>query len=89
MVLKWIKSKSTVKPKEIDYESSPTTVYVRKNIVETEDKDEFGQATIFFEYDEAQLTHEEYQLYAAEKTQKDSAKIMKTLADIYEKLNNK
>lgn len=55
------KSKSTVKPVEIDKTSSPAGVYIRINIVETEPEDENSSA--YFEYDEAYLTNEEFNQY--------------------------
>ena len=57
-----------------DTTSSKTTVYVRQNIVEkekaventnSEDNDAIS-TTVFYEYDEAKLTKEEYQEYLKE-----------------------
>ena len=67
MNIKWIKSESTIRPQEIDTLSSPTTVYLRKNIQEIEKKDFNEQKTIIYEYDEAALTITEYQIYLIEK----------------------
>lgn len=50
------------KPLEVDTISSPSTVYLRKNIIQAEQKS--GDATIsVWEYEEAQLTPEEYKEY--------------------------
>lgn len=67
MILNYIKSQSTVKPELIDTTSSKSTVYLRKNIVEVERNDmNDDTSTIFYEYDEAKLTKEEYQEYLKE-----------------------
>lgn len=50
------------KPPEIDTISSPTTVYLRKNINQTEISSEEGSGRMW-EYEEAQLTKEEYEEY--------------------------
>lgn len=50
------------KPDEVDTTSSPTTVYLRRNIRQTEITS--GEETIqVWEYEEAQLTKEEYEEY--------------------------
>lgn len=50
------------KPQEIDTTSSPSTVYLRKNISQVDAKS--GEETIkVWQYEEAQLTPEEYEEY--------------------------
>ena len=67
MKLNFIKSQSSVKPDLIDTTSSKTTVYIRQNIVENIKTDEMsGEKTIFYEYEEAKLTKQEYQEYLKE-----------------------
>ena len=67
MKLNYIKSQSSVKPDLVDTTSSKTIVYVRQNIVEKIKTDELsGEETVFYEYDEAKLTKEEYQEYLKE-----------------------
>ena len=73
MKLNFIKSQSSVKPDLVDTTSSKTTVYVRQNIVEKEkaventSEDNCAASTaVFYEYDEAKLTKEEYQEYLKE-----------------------
>ena len=67
MKLNFIKSQSSVKPDLVDTTSSKTTVYIRQNIVENIKKDEMsGEETVFYEYEEAKLTKEEYQEYLKE-----------------------
>ena len=67
MKLNYIKSQSTIKPDLIDTTSSKSTVYLRKNIVEVEKINESDNSTtLFYEYDEAKLSKEEYQEYLKE-----------------------
>ena len=67
MKLNYVKSSSSVKPDLIDTTSSKTTVYVRQNIVENIKTDEMSEEeTVFYEYEEAKLTKEEYQEYLQE-----------------------
>ena len=80
MKLNYIKSQSSVKPDLVDTTSSKTTVYVRQNIVENKKTDEMsGEETVFYEYEEAKLTKEEYQEYLKELEITD---IQKQRADI-------
>ena len=67
MKLNYIKSQSSVKPDLIDTTSSKVVVYLRQNIVENIKTDEMsGEETVFYEYEEAKLTKEEYQEYIKE-----------------------
>ena len=67
MKLNYIKSQSSVKPDLVDTTSSKVVVYLRQNIVENIKTDEMsGEETVFYEYDEAKLTKEEYQEYLKE-----------------------
>ena len=67
MKLNYVKSSSSVKPDLIDTTSSKTTVYVRQNIVENRRTDDMsGKENVFYEYDEAKLTKEEYREYLKE-----------------------
>ena len=67
MKLNYIKSQSSVKPDLVDTTSSKVVVYLRKNIVENKKTDEMsGEETVFYEYEEAKLTKEEYQEYLKE-----------------------
>lgn len=78
MKLVWYKSESTTKPKEVDYESSPTTVYLHRKI-----KSEERDGATWFTYEEAKLTPSEYTVYAAEQAREDNLAIMSALTDIY------
>lgn len=64
MILNYVKSQSSIKPELIDTTSSKTTVYLRKNIIETKQDDDYN--TTLYEYDEAKLTKEEYTQYLKE-----------------------
>lgn len=67
MKLNYIKSQSSVKPDLLDTTSSKVVVYLRQNIVENIKTDEMsGEETVFYEYEEAKLTKEEYQEYLKE-----------------------
>ena len=67
MKLNFIKSQSSVKPDLVDTTSSKVVVYLRQNIVENIKTDEIsGEETVFYEYEEAKLTKQEYQEYLKE-----------------------
>ena len=67
MKLNYVKSQSSVKPDLVDTTSSKVVVYLRQNIVENIKTDEIsGEETVFYEYEEAKLTKEEYQKYMKE-----------------------
>ena len=67
MKLNYVKSQSSVKPDLIDTTSSKVVVYLRQNIVENKKTDEMsGEETVFYEYEEAKLTKQEYQEYLKE-----------------------
>ena len=67
MKLKYVKSQSSVKPDLLDTTSSKVVVYLRQNIVENKKIDGMsGEETVFYEYEEAKLTKQEYQEYLKE-----------------------
>ena len=67
MQLNYVKSQSSVKPDLVDTTSSKSTVYLRKNIVENKKIDEMsGEEIVFYDYEEAKLTKEEYAEYLKE-----------------------
>lgn len=70
--LDYKKTESDTMPDEIDTISSPTTVYLRKNIRAEERKDpETGETRTVFVYDEAKMQRQEYVDYLSGKTQAD------------------
>lgn len=84
MNIKWLKSSSTVKPKEVDYESSPDTIYLHRKITEKVIEEEGGGSHILYEYEEAKLTPAEYAVFAAKQSRDDNLAIMEALADLFE-----
>ena len=67
MKLNYVKSQSSVKPDLVDTTSSKAIVYLRQNIIENIKTDEMsGEKTVFYEYEEAKLTKQEYQEYLKE-----------------------
>ena len=95
MKLNFIKSQSSVKPDLVDTTSSKTTVYVRQNIVEkektvenTNSEDNDTTSTVFYEYDEAKLTKEEYQEYLKELNGSDTLQTIEDLKVNDDKINS-
>ena len=64
MKLTYMKSKSTVKPDVVSIEK--TTVYIRRNITEENYTYEDGRTGVFYAYEEAKLSHEEFSKYSNE-----------------------
>ena len=88
MKLNYIKSQSSVKPDLVDTTSSKIVVYLRQNIVENIKTDETsGKETVFYEYDEAKLTKEEYQEYLKELNGSDTLQTIENLKAENESLN--
>ena len=88
MKLKYIKSQSSVKPDLVDTTSSKVVVYLRQNIVENIKTDETsGKETVFYEYDEAKLTKEEYQEYLKELNGSDTLQTIEDLKAENQNLN--
>ena len=95
MKLNFIKSQSSVKPDLVDATSSKTTVYIRQNIVEKEktventnsEDNDATSTTVFYEYDEAKLTKEEYQEYLKELNGSDTLQTIENLKAENQNLN--
>ena len=95
MKLNYIKSQSSIKPDLIDTTSSKTSVYIRQNIVEKEktventnsEDNDATSATVFYEYDEAKLTKEEYQEYLKELNGSDTLQTIENLKTENQNLN--
>ena len=95
MKLNYIKSQSSVKPDLVDTTSSKTTVYIRQNIVEKEktventnsEDNDATSTTVFYEYDEAKLTKEEYQEYLKELNSSDTLQTIENLKAENQNLN--
>ena len=95
MKLKYVKSQSSVKPDLIDTTSSKVVVYVRQNIVKKEkaventnsEDNDATSTTVFYEYDEAKLTKEEYQEYLKELNSSDTLQTIEDLKAENQNLN--
>ena len=60
--MKMLKSESGIMPLPIDDVSSPTTVYVNENVVETERTDEMtGETSTVYRYDVRLYSREEWE----------------------------
>ena len=96
MKLNFIKSQSSVKPDLVDTTSSQTTVYVRRNIVEKEktventnsEDNDATPTTVFYEYEEAKLTKQEYQEYLKELNGSDTLQTIEDLKVNDDKINS-
>ena len=89
MKLKYVKSQSSVKPDLVDTTSSKVVMYLRQNIVENIKTDEMsGEETVFYEYDEAKLTKEEYQEYLKELNGADTLQTIENLKANDDKINS-
>ena len=59
--MEFYKSESLEKPVTLDFSSSPTTVYIRKNIEQVEVDDvETGEKKMVWKYDEAKVSKTDY-----------------------------
>lgn len=64
--LEYYRSESNGRPDEIEMDSSPTTVYLRKNITTEERVEEDGSKRTVYVYDEAKLSRQDYAIYCEE-----------------------
>ena len=88
MKLNYIKSQSSVKPDLVDTTSSKIVVYLRQNIVENKKIDEMsGEETVFYDYEEAKLTKEEYAEYLKELELTDTLETIEGLKEENKSLN--
>ena len=88
MKLKYVKSQSSVKPDLVDNTSSKVVVYLRQNIVKNVKTDEiYGEETVFYEYEEAKLTKQEYQEYLKELNGSDTLQTIENLKAENQNLN--
>ena len=88
MKLNFIKSQSSVKPDLVDTTSSKVVVYLRKNIVENKKTDEMsGEETVFYDYEEAKLSNEEYAEYLKELELTDTLETIEGLKEENKSLN--
>jgi len=69
IIYKHIEGSQAERPLEVDTTSSKSVVYLRKNIERVEHEDEQGNVYELWEYDEAQLTPDEYSIFLQEDIQ--------------------
>ena len=73
MELNFYEAESMTEPDEVDTISSPTTVYIRKNIRQETVQDVDGSEFTVWKYDEAKVSRQEFEAYRAEKQEADIA----------------
>lgn len=66
MQLNWKYTESVGRPAEVDDTSSPTSVFLAKNIVEKQRESMDGETETYFEYQCAVLSNAEYTAYLEE-----------------------
>ena len=71
MQLNWKYTESTGRPLDVDEVSSPTSVYLAKDITEKQREDMDGETVTYYEYQSAVLSKAEYNMYLTEKLQSD------------------
>lgn len=72
MELNYQKSESIIYPELIDKTSSKKVVYLRKNVVEKQVKDEFSDEFYnSYEYEEAKISKKDYEEYLKEIEEKE------------------
>lgn len=67
--MNWYTSESTIRPKELELDISPTTVYFRRNIHTETRQEEGGEPYTMFVYEEATLPKTEYSAHLAAQNQ--------------------
>ncbi len=77
-----VKGSQPIRPAELDTTSSPTTVYLRKDIKRITEVDEEGNETYLWQYEEAQLTPAEYKVYLAESESAQTQLFMQQVNDL-------
>lgn len=63
--MEWYQSESNTMPAEVDLESSPTTVYFRRNIREVERENERDEKYTVYVYEEATMPKSKYASHQA------------------------
>lgn len=80
MKINYTKAEALSYPEPIDSTSSKKFIYLRRNITELSRVDECtGKPFIYYEYDEAKLTKEEYQYYLKELNVENTLEMLQAL----------
>lgn len=66
MILNFYNSQSTSKPLQLDETSSKKVVYIRRNISETTKTNDNDESYTIYNYEEAKISKEDYELYKTE-----------------------
>lgn len=78
------KVESTIRPKALERNAS--SVYIRKNITSEKRIDSLGNAIIFWVYEEAKVSEDEFELYSVmnDNISDNQLIIMEAIADLYD-----
>lgn len=84
MVIQWQPREGTqeVRPSTIDFDSSSKYVYLRQNIERSSRTEKDGNVVFFWKYEEAALTHPEYEQYMRETNDVTTAMMMQQFNDL-------
>lgn len=83
--MEWKKTEGDNEPKELDVSSSPTSVYLRRNIQKKQKTYEVGDASIpieYWEYEECVMSKEEYEQQQASLQSPATQTIMQSISDL-------
>lgn len=85
----YIYAESTVKPQVLERDAD--TIYIRKNIDESSRKTEDGSSTVYWTYEEAAMSSEDFDRYigtrmilAQNTSENNQLAIMEAFTDLYE-----
>lgn len=83
--MEWKKVESDTEPKTLDISSSPHMVYMRRNIFKKQKAVEMGDSTLpieYYEYEECQMTKEEYEQQQASLELPSTQTIMQSISNL-------
>lgn len=82
--MEWKTVEGYTLPEEVDTKSSPSTVYLHKNIVEVPNVDQEGNETggVHWKYEEAQIAKEDFAFIGQATVLANQAAMDETLAEI-------
>ena len=82
--MEWKSVEGYTLPEEVDTKSSPSTVYLHRNIEEVPNVDSEGNETegVHWKYDEAQISKEDFALIGQAAVLANQAAMDETLAEI-------
>ena len=78
--MEFYKSEALSRPVEIDFKSSPTTVFIRKNVEEIQKTDEeTGETFTAYQYDEARVSKTDYIAMLNERQDETDAAVLELI----------